>query len=63
MKFLNALPVLLLAYIDYASGVKIVLTNDDGWAVAQIRAQYDALKSAGHDVRRSYLIPPLVSRP
>jgi len=29
---------------------KIVLTNDDGWAVAQIRAQYDALKTAGFDV-------------
>jgi len=27
----------------------IVLTNDDGWAVAQIRAQYDALKAAGFD--------------
>lgn len=29
---------------------KIVLTNDDGWAVAQIRAQRDALTSAGFDV-------------
>ncbi|OCH88510.1 sure-like protein [Obba rivulosa] len=29
---------------------KIVLTNDDGWAVAQIRAQNDALKEAGFDV-------------
>ncbi|PFH50363.1 hypothetical protein AMATHDRAFT_4015 [Amanita thiersii Skay4041] len=29
---------------------KIVLTNDDGWAVAQIRAEYDALKRAGYDV-------------
>ncbi|TFY62441.1 hypothetical protein EVJ58_g3863 [Rhodofomes roseus] len=28
----------------------IVLTNDDGWAVAQIRAQYAGLASAGHDV-------------
>ncbi|KAH9837794.1 sure-like protein [Rhodofomes roseus] len=28
----------------------IVLTNDDGWAVAQIRAQYADLASAGHDV-------------
>lgn len=31
-------------------GTKIVLTNDDGWAVAQIRAQNDALKAAGYDV-------------
>ncbi|KAI0085587.1 sure-like protein [Irpex rosettiformis] len=29
---------------------KLVLTNDDGWAVAQIRAQNDALKTAGFDV-------------
>ncbi|KAI0085583.1 sure-like protein [Irpex rosettiformis] len=28
----------------------IVLTNDDGWAVAQIRAQNDALKAAGFSV-------------
>lgn len=31
-------------------GTKIVLTNDDGWAVAQIRAQNDALIAAGYDV-------------
>lgn len=30
---------------------KVVLTNDDGWAVAQIRAQYDALKASGYNVR------------
>ncbi|KAJ6482930.1 survival protein sure-like phosphatase/nucleotidase [Mycena vitilis] len=29
---------------------KILLTNDDGWAVAQIRAQNDALKAAGYNV-------------
>ncbi|KAF9457965.1 survival protein sure-like phosphatase/nucleotidase [Collybia nuda] len=28
----------------------IVLTNDDGWAVAQIRAEYDALRAAGFQV-------------
>ncbi|TCD60669.1 hypothetical protein EIP91_009716 [Steccherinum ochraceum] len=28
----------------------ILLTNDDGWAVAQIRAQNDALKAAGFNV-------------
>ncbi|KAH6903063.1 survival protein sure-like phosphatase/nucleotidase [Coprinopsis sp. MPI-PUGE-AT-0042] len=50
MKFLQALPILLIAYLDSAAGVKILLTNDDGWAVAQIRAEYDALKAAGHDV-------------
>ncbi|KAI0632836.1 sure-like protein [Trametes polyzona] len=31
-------------------GAKVVLTNDDGWAVAQIRAQRDALVDAGFDV-------------
>lgn len=28
----------------------IVLTNDDGWAVANIRAQFDALTNAGFNV-------------
>ena len=28
----------------------IVLTNDDGWATAQIRAQNDALNAAGFNV-------------
>ncbi|EKM52614.1 uncharacterized protein PHACADRAFT_176642 [Phanerochaete carnosa HHB-10118-sp] len=29
---------------------KILVANDDGWAVAQIRAEYDALKAAGYNV-------------
>ncbi|KAJ8502996.1 hypothetical protein ONZ45_g11244 [Pleurotus djamor] len=29
---------------------KILLTSDNGWAVAQVRAEYDALVSAGYDV-------------
>lgn len=29
---------------------KVVLTNDDGWAVAMVRAQNNALKAAGFDV-------------
>lgn len=29
---------------------RVVLTNDDGWAVAQIRAEYDVLRAAGYDV-------------
>ncbi|EPT00055.1 hypothetical protein FOMPIDRAFT_1016764 [Fomitopsis schrenkii] len=29
---------------------KILVTNDDGWAVANIRAQYAELQSAGYDV-------------
>lgn len=31
-------------------GLKVILTNDDGWAVAQIRAEYDALRTAGFNV-------------
>ncbi len=34
----------------------IILTNDDGWAVAQIRAQNDALKAAGYNVSSKHLI-------
>jgi len=33
-----------------ASAVNIVMSNDDGWAVAQIRAQYSAFNDAGFDV-------------
>jgi hypothetical protein len=28
----------------------ILLTNDDGWAVAQIRSEFDALDAAGFNV-------------
>ncbi|OSX57960.1 hypothetical protein POSPLADRAFT_1154831 [Postia placenta MAD-698-R-SB12] len=34
----------------YSRVQNVVLTNDDGWAVAQIRAQYAALTEAGFDV-------------
>lgn len=48
--------VVLTTYVSLmCHASKIVLTNDDGWAVAQIRAQYAALKSSGFDV--SILIP------
>ncbi|KAH8101299.1 sure-like protein [Cristinia sonorae] len=43
----------LIAFLFFASNAlsqKIILTNDDGWAVAQIRAQNDALKAAGFNV-------------
>ena len=33
-----------------AEAQNIILTNDDGWAVAQIRAQFDALQSVGFNV-------------
>lgn len=32
---------------------KIVLANDDGWAIAQIRAQWEALSAANFDVTLS----------
>lgn len=40
----------VLALFGASSATRIVLTNDDGWATAQMRAQYSALKSAGYDV-------------
>ena len=42
--------VLVLTLSLSAKGANIVLTNDDGWATAMIRAQYNALKAAGHSV-------------
>lgn len=40
---------ILFASTAYAQ--KLVLTNDDGWATAQIRKQYQSLKAANYDVR------------
>lgn len=47
--------LLIAAYVQLSSAVKVVLTNDDGWATAQIRAQYEALTAAGYDVSPSGL--------
>ena len=33
-----------------AAATNILVTNDDGWAVAQIRAEFNALAAAGHNV-------------
>ncbi len=45
----------LLALLPFVTSAafcqNIVLTNDDGWAVAQIRAQNNALIAAGFNVR------------
>lgn len=43
--------LLPLIFLSVVTCQKIVLTNDDGWAVAQIRAEYEALADAGYDVR------------
>ena len=40
----------LLLLTAVACAQKILITNDDGWAVAQIRAEYTALKAAGYNV-------------
>ena len=48
----------ILATIASANGAtKVVLTNDDGWAVANIRAKYNALVNAGFDVSFLMLLP------
>ncbi|KDQ23809.1 hypothetical protein PLEOSDRAFT_1048318 [Pleurotus ostreatus PC15] len=54
MKYLHALhlfTVLVLCRLPVVfSQHKVILTNDDGWAEAQIRAEYEALNEAGFDV-------------
>ncbi|KAJ7619512.1 sure-like protein [Roridomyces roridus] len=44
------IPFLQLVFAYTVCASRIVLTNDDGWAVALVRAQNDALKAAGHDI-------------
>ncbi|KAH6906546.1 sure-like protein [Coprinopsis sp. MPI-PUGE-AT-0042] len=48
--YLASLQLLLLVSLHLSTGLKILLSNDDGWAVAQIRAEYDALVAASYDV-------------
>ncbi|KAG6837747.1 hypothetical protein H0H93_001673 [Arthromyces matolae] len=36
--------------LENGKATKVVLTNDDGWAIANIRAEYAALKAAGYKV-------------
>jgi 5'-nucleotidase len=40
-------------------GLNLLLTNDDSWASANIRAFYHALKAAGHVV---LLVAPVVNQ-
>lgn len=55
--------VLLLASLLLSSSSvlaqKIVLANDDGWAIAQIRAQWEALHAANFDVSSTFLLPKI----
>ena len=49
ISLVSAISIALLVKTVYAQN--LILTNDDGWAVAQIRAQRDALVDAGFNVR------------
>ncbi|KZT72373.1 survival protein sure-like phosphatase/nucleotidase [Daedalea quercina L-15889] len=45
-----ALVSLALSFAPANAQTTLVISNDDGWATAQIRAQYEALSDAGYDV-------------
>ena len=47
----------LLATTQLQSKARLLLTNDDGWATAQIRAQNDALNAAGFNVCGGLAVP------
>ncbi|CAI6295622.1 unnamed protein product [Periconia digitata] len=42
--------ILLGAVLPFAQAIRIIQSNDDGWAEANARTFFDALDSAGHDV-------------
>ena len=48
--FIKAAP-LFAFLVPTVLGTNILLTNDDGWAVAIIRAQFEAFTRAGYNVR------------
>lgn len=50
MKHTGALALASALVLVRAQRTNILITNDDGWAVANVRAQNDALKAAGYDV-------------
>ncbi|KAJ3482505.1 hypothetical protein NLI96_g6947 [Meripilus lineatus] len=50
---------IIFALLPCALSLNILLTNDDSWASANIRATYDALKADGHDV---LLVGPAVQQ-
>jgi len=51
--------VTLFAAAAQASALTILITNDDSWASANIRATYSALKTAGHKV---LMVAPAVNQ-
>lgn len=46
--------VLLFVTTVVTARVKLVLSNDDGWAAANIRSQNAALELAGYNVSRCF---------
>jgi len=50
MKFTFARILALTTLVVGATAQNIVLTNDDGWAVAQLRDEYNMLRTAGYQV-------------
>ena len=42
---------ILAIFAPTVLGTNILLTNDDGWGVSIIRAQFEALTLTGYDVR------------
>ena len=53
----TAMPLSAFTFLSLCASVaakNIVVTNDDGWATAQIRAQFNALVDAGYQVRVSF---------
>ena len=53
---MRSLALTLSLLSAYVAATKIVISNDDGWATAQIRQQVDTLTSAGHDVSSLALV-------
>ncbi|KAI0632825.1 sure-like protein [Trametes polyzona] len=47
---MRALALSLPLLCTYVAATNIVITDDDGWATAQIRQQFDTLSNAGHNV-------------
>lgn len=43
-------PSILLGVLPLAQAVRIVQSNDDGWAEINIRTLFDDLNAAGHNV-------------
>ncbi|KAF7320958.1 hypothetical protein HMN09_00182600 [Mycena chlorophos] len=53
LSLLLAVSLSLHASSAFAASTKILVSNDDGWAVANIRAAFAALRSAGYNVLMS----------